>query len=338
MLVSFCVVAYNEEEYLPSLLEDILNQTYNHKLIEVVLVDGISKDKTFNIMNKFATKYSEEFNDIKVIKNLKRKQASGWNLAIKNAKGDIITRIDAHSHVPSDFIEKNVSLIKSGENVTGGPRPNIIDDETNWKKTLLLAETSMFGSGFAVYRRDTKEKKYVNSMFHGTYRKEIFEKVGGFNEFLGRTEDNELHYRIRKAGYKLCFDSSIVSYQHIRNSLRKMMKQKYLNGFWVALTLGVAPKCLSLFHFVPLVFVLSIVCTSILCILGIPQLAMIMWSLYWTLAIIMMIITMINNEFNMYLLLLPILFFLLHVSYGIGSVVGLVKMPFFAYGLKNNMM
>ena len=101
-------------------------------------------------------------------------------------------------------------------------------------------------------------------MFHAAYRREVFEKVGLFNENLGRTEDNEMHYRIRKAGYRLCYDPQIHSWQYVRSSVPGMMKQKYGNGEWVARTLGVCPGCLSIYHFVPFAFVLAIIVTTIL--------------------------------------------------------------------------
>ena len=73
-------------------------------------------------------------------------------------------------------------------------------------------------------------------MFHAAYRRQVFDKVGFFNENLARTEDNEIHYRMREAGFKLCFDPDIISYQHIRSSLPKMLKQKYSNGLWIGKT------------------------------------------------------------------------------------------------------
>ena len=81
------------------------------------------------------------------------------------------------------------------------------------------------------------------------YKREVLEKVGFFNEKLLRTEDNEFHYRIRKAGYKLCYDDNIVSYQHTRNSLLKMIKQKKANGMWIGLTTAICPECLNLYHY-----------------------------------------------------------------------------------------
>lgn len=329
LIVSICVVAYNEQNALPSLLKDIVSQDYPHDKIEVVLIDSCSTDNTKNIMLEFQ-QTEKSFWNIQVLDNKKKKQAAGWNVAISNFKGELISRIDAHSSITSNFISENVKLHREGEFVTGGPRPNIIDESTPWKDTLLLAEQSMFGSSIAKYRRHG-EKVYVNSLFHGTYKREVFEKAGGFDENLGRTEDNEVHYRIRKAGYKICFSPQIISYQHARSSLKKMLKQKYENGYWVALTLKVCPGCLSIYHFVPLAFVLSILCTSILAVLGIKFFAVLMWSMYWTLAILMSLLATKGKKKSWSQTVLPFLFFLLHVSYGIGSLQGLIKLPFWNY-------
>lgn len=331
--VSVCVVAYNEEKALPGLLEDIAAQDYPHDKIEVVLIDSCSTDKTKDIMLTFQKSHTDFWN-VQVLDNRKKKQASGWNVALKNFKGDLISRIDAHSSIPSNFVAENVKLQNEGEYVTGGPRPCIVDESTFWKETLLLAEESMFGSSIAKYRRKG-EKVYVNSLFHGTYRREVFERCGGFDEALGRTEDNEVHYRIRKNGYKICFSPDIISYQHTRNSLTKMLKQKYGNGYWVALTLRACPKCLSIFHFVPLTFVFAIIGTGIIGAMGYPFLMVLMWNTYWFLAIFMSILAVKGKEKCMEQMLLPFLFFLLHMSYGIGSVVGLLKLPFWKYEQRN---
>lgn len=329
MIVSVCVVAYNEERVLPSLLDDIRKQDYPKEYTEVVLIDSMSSDKTEEIMKEFKAN-SPQYYSVQVLKNPKKKQAAGWNVAINNYKGDVIIRVDAHAAIPSDFVKKNVEVLESGEFVSGGVRPNMIYESTPWKETLLLAEQSMFGSSIAPYRRSEK-KTYVKSVFHGAYRREVFDKVGGFDEKLGRTEDNEVHYRIREAGYKICYSPQIISYQHTRSSLKAMMKQKYGNGYWVALTLKACPKCLAIYHFVPLCFVLGIIGTSVLAALGFPILAYAMWGMYWLAAILMAALSVRGKKKSGYQLLLPILFFLLHISYGIGSFVGMLKLPFWKY-------
>lgn len=333
MLVSFIVVAYNEENTLPKVFEDLKNQDYPHELIEVILVDGQSTDNTVKIMKQFSNEQND-FHRICIKNNLNRTLPCGWNIALRESTGDIILRIDAHATIPDNFISKNVECIKSGEKICGGHRPNIIDDETNWKKTLLLAETSMFGSSIAPYRRNGG-KRYVSSIFHGAYSKEVFEKVGYYNELLARTEDNEMHYRIRKAGYNICFDPDIKSYQHTRNTLSKMLKQKYLNGFWIGQTLSICPGCFSIYHFVPLGFVLGIIVTTILAIFKFPILAIVMWSAYILCNLIVTIVSIKNEKFSWTNLLLPILFLLLHISYGIGTLKGILNIPFFYKYIKD---
>lgn len=327
MKVSFIVVAYNEEKTLNNLFNDIVSQDYPHNLIEIILVDGLSTDLTKDIMKNFE-KQENGFLRVVVKDNCKKTLPSGWNIALSEAQGELIIRVDAHSSIPKDFISKNVKCIKGGEKICGGYRPNIIDEDTPWKKTLLLAETSMFGSSIAPYRRNS-EKSYVKSVFHGAYLKEVFDKVGGYNEALVRTEDNEMHYRIRKAGYKICFDPNIVSYQHTRNSLKKMIRQKYLNGYWIGLTSGVCAKCFSIYHLVPFLFVFSIFITTILSFMGITIFSKLLWISYLSVNVTISVLTIGKNKFNICNLLLPILFLILHVSYGIGTFIGLIKIPYF---------
>ena len=326
MTVSLCVVAYNEENFLPNLIEDFKLQTYPHELIEVILINSLSTDKTKQIMLDFAQS-DNDFYSVKVYDNPKKIQASGWNIAIKNSTGDLIIRIDAHTHIPCDFTKLNVENIKTGEAVSGGIRPCLIENNNSWGRTLLQVENSLFGSSINKCRRST-EKTYVKTMFHAAYKREVFEKVGGFNENLLRTEDNEMHYRIRKAGYNLSFDPNIVSYQYARSSLKKMIKQKYGNGKWIALTLGVCPGCISLFHLVPFCFFISIIGSALLATVGLWQLAALIGILYFTFAVANTVISIATEGFSVYKLIMPLIFFVLHMAYGIGSLVGICQMPF----------
>lgn len=324
MLVSFAVVAYNEEATLPSLLEDLVKQDYPHDQIEVLLIDSMSADRTWAIMEQFAAE-DHGFARVLTLKNPKKILPCGCNLALEHYTGDAIVRIDAHASIPADFISKNVAVLESGEDVSGGQRPNIIDEKSPWKETLLTAEQSMFGSSIAPYRHSTA-KSYVSSIFHGMYRREVYDKVGPYNELLTRTEDNDMSYRIRQAGYRMCYSPQIISYQHTRNSLKKMLRQKYLNGYWIGKTMCINPHCFSLFHFVPFAFVLGIILTTVLALCGLPLLAELMWGAYLLLIVGVSVVEFIKKP-SLTNLLLPVLFFLLHVSYGVGTLVGLIEMP-----------
>lgn len=325
MLVSIGVVALNEEKCLLSLFQDFKNQTYPHDKIEIILVDGLSTDNTKKLMEDF--KNDNDFSKVTILDNLKKIQSAGWNLVIKNFIGDCLVRIDAHSSVPKDFIEKNVKNIESGEFVSGGKRPNIIDEDTNYKKMLLEAESSMFGSGIAPFR-NTVGKKYVKSMFHAMYKREVIERVGFFNENLLRTEDNEFHYRIRKAGYKLCYDDNIISYQHTRNSFSKMLKQKKANGMWIGLTTSVCPECLNLYHYIPFAFLVSLI-VSVISLIFTKYLFILVFGSYMIVNLLMAGCSILKGKFNPYNLLLPFVFFLLHISYGYGIMIGFLKINSF---------
>lgn len=325
-LITFCVIAYNEEASIERLFSNLLEQTYDHKYIEAVFVDGMSKDRTKELMEQFKAVHESEFDRVLVLDNPGRTLPCGWNVALRAYRGEAIVRIDGHAEITKDFVEKNVKHLNDGEYVCGGYRPNIFDEDTKWKRMLLAAESSMFGSSISDFRRQGKDRK-VSSIFHGCYSREVFDKVGFYNENLTRTEDNDMNYRIREAGYDIWFHSDIVSYQHIRESLGKMLKQKYLNGYWIARTVPVSPKCLSVFYFVPFVFILGIVFTTILALCGYPLLAKLMWGAYALFALASGIMAFIQDEHkSVYFILLPVIFLLLHVSYGSGTLNGFLSL------------
>lgn len=327
MIISLCVIAYNEEAALKRLFDNIKAQTYPKEKTQIVLVNDNSTDNTREIMRGFANS-AEEYHSVEVVNCRKRLQAAAWNTAIIRSCGDVIIRLDAHSTIPPDFLSENARCINSGEYVCGGARPTKAMEETPWQMTLLAAENSLFGSSFAMYRRESDEKRYVDSVFHGAYRREIFEKVGGFNEQLGRTEDNEMHYRIRQAGYKICCDPNIKSYQFIRSKLTKMLKQKFGNGYWVALTLGVCPGCISIFHFAPLALVLALIVSTVIAACGFGILLEALAIIYLVFDIAITAGAFISEKSHIQFLLLPFIFPLLHLAYGVGSLLGLIKMPF----------
>ena len=322
MLVSVVVGLLNEEKFLPRLIEDFKKQTYNHNEIELIFIDGMSKDDSWKILEDFKNS-NHDFYDVVLLKNPKVILSAGMNVGIKAARGECILKVDCHSHITDNFIENNVKIIEEGEDVCGGPRPNIIENADNFSKTLLLVEENMFGSGIADYRKKTT-KKYVSSVFQGMYKKSIFDKIGLLDEKVGRVEDNELHYRIRKNGYKIRYSHDILSYQYTRPTLKRMLKQKYSNGYWIGKVSHVYPKAFSIFHFVPLAFVLAIIFS--LCMIPITSIFIILLSsVYFLFTILITIMTIINNKFNITILLMPIILFLIHVYYGVGTLVGLIK-------------
>ncbi len=323
--VSFIVVALNAASTIGKLLECLKRQTYPHGLIEVILIDGLSSDATKTEMLRFQAE-EKSFRRVEVFENPKKTLPCGWNVALDAAQGDALLRVDAHAAIPDDFVEQNVRDLMCGENICCGKVLSVPADGTKWSAVLNSAENSMFGGGIAAFRR-ANDTRYVNTAAFAIYRKSVFDKVGRYNEALTRTEDNEMHYRMRRAGYRFYYDPQIVSYRKTRSDLKGLIRQKYLNGYWIGRTLGIEPRCFSLYHFIPLVFVLAIVSTAVLSCLGLHWPFAALWIAYAIAALSMSAVSAIGcKDRNLCFCFLPLIYLLLHLSYGSGTIVGIVKM------------
>ena len=300
------------------LFKDILNQTYPLQNIEVVLMDSNSKDNTRTLMEEFKT--NNESLSVQIVTNERQIQAAGFNEGVKHATGDVVLKIDAHSRIPADFVQKNVNEIIAGAYVCGGNRPTVVDSDDDFSKTLHIVEESALGSSIANYRKSNTKRK-VNSIFHGMYRKEVFEKVGLADERLLRTEDNEFHYRVRKSGYDIIFNPEIESYQYIRPTFIKMIKQKFANGYWIGLTSHICRDCLSLFHFGPGVFVATLLVLMMLTPISFAPLLTV-FGLYLLAVLGLSILEISKQKFNPTLLLIPFIMMAVHFAYGIGTIKG----------------
>jgi len=324
-MVSMIVVVRNEAKYIKKCLTSLIQQDYPKSRYEIIVVDGMSTDGTRDIIQQIAKTEKR----IRLFNNPKLILASGWNIGIKKAKGDIVIRIDAHAFVTSDFISESVKYLKKEDAVcVGGPHAGIIGEGYIGKSISCLL-SSPFGVGNAKYRYGCKEG-YVDTVPYGAYWKKIFEEIGFFNEDLVRNQDIEFHSRIRKKGWKIFMAPSIRSYYYCRSNIRGLLKQSFGNGYWVIETLTSA----SLRHLVPLFFVISILIFSLLSLfsLKIRMLFIILLGTYFSLALSFTLYSIIKRDVK-HSLLLPVLFFLFHISYGLGSLYNCLKKVSFLINL-----
>ena len=322
--VSFIVVARNAAFTIRTLFDCLKLQTYPHECIEVILIDGLSSDATKAEMLRFQAEESD-FWQVKVLDNLKKTLPCGWNVALNAAQGDALLRVDAHVSIPDNFIELNVKNLLKGEDICGGKVTSVPGNESKWAFVLNEAENSMFGGSIAAFRR-ADSAGYVSTAAFAIYRKAVFDTVGAYNELLTRTEDNEMHYRMRKAGFRFYYDPEIVSYRKTRSNLKELVKQKYLNGYWIGRTLWIEPRCFSLYHFIPLAFVLSIIISAALFALGVSFPAAILWAAYTIVNLGMALGSIVKStDRNWLFVFLPAVFLILHIWYGVGTLIGLLR-------------
>ena len=329
MIVSLAIVARDAELFLPDLLSDILSQTYDKKKIQLIFVDSCSVDKTKEIFEKFKIDHESEFLSVSIKDNLKKTIPCGCNVALKEVTGEVFVRVNAHTRIREDFIEKNIEYHKSGELITGVVFNSIIHGDSLWKKLLLFVESSPFEGSIAEFK-DSNKIGYVKTIPNAFYNMKVFKDVGEYDERLPRSEDNEIHYRMRKKGYKLLLIGDLGLCQYVRSSLRGISKQKFLNGRWISLTLGVSPKCFSVYHFIPFIFLVSILFFTILFLLfSIKYPLIFLVFTYLVISLSMTFFSMFKiKEFDLIYLISPLLFFYLHITYGLGSLYGLIELPF----------
>ena len=321
--VSAMIVYRNEESTIGRALRSILEQNYPDDRMEVILIDGMSTDNSRNVIQEVIESVNRPI-PIKFINNEKKILSSGWNLGLKEAKGEYVFRIDGHSTIENQYIRKCLNGYRKADPKTvcvGGIFSTIAIEGSNEAISLVLS--SPFGVGESKFRY-SKESGYVETIACGLYKKRVFNEVGYFDEHLIRNQDLDLHVRIRKAGYKLYLDPSIRVMYFPRNTLKSMLKQAFLNGEWVMILFKKTPEALSVRHLVPFIFVLSLVVLAVLSIICRP----LVWILLVELLLHLLLgfifavrkKTDATNTFHM-----PLYFMLLHIAYGIGSVVGLAK-------------
>lgn len=321
ILVTAMVVVRNEEEYIKISLKSLLEQDFPSDRYEVIVVDGLSTDNTRKNIEKTIDECKRDVK-VTILNNEKKLLAPGWNIGIKNAKGKYVIRIDAHAKASKNFIQKSLDIIESlpDDVACVGGRLNSVSLK-NDDKTISKVLSSPFGIGNSKFRYADKAQ-YVDTVAFGLYKKEVFDKVGYFDETLGRNQDNNMHNRIRKAGYKFYFDPDIKSEYYVRNSLKKMLKQGFLNGKWNIVVFRQDRRSLSLRHLVPLLFVLSIIGLIILSFVNkIFLYLLIAEMILYVLFGLFFAIKKTKNIIEIFKMLLY--FFLLHISYGTGSLISI---------------
>ena len=209
-LVSCVILMRNEKPYIERTIESVVRNDYPKDKLEILVVDGMSEDGSREIVEGIAIKDHR----VKLLDNKKRITPAAMNIGIKNAKGDVIILLSGHSYIEEDYIKLCVKYLeKTGADCVGGPMRAV---GTNYVgKAISLLHHSFFGMGGGRFH-DVNYEGYVDTVYLGAYRREVFEKVGYYDERLVRNQDIEMNARIRRNGGKIFLTSKIKSYYHNR--------------------------------------------------------------------------------------------------------------------------
>lgn len=346
--VSVIVPCRNEERFISGCLDSIIAQSYPKEKMEIIVVDGMSEDRTRKIIIE---EFTQRFPFIKLLDNPKKSPPCALNIGIKNARGDLIIRMDAHATYPPDYIPKCVKYLAQydADNVGGiwqvMPRENTLQN-----KSICFASSSIFGAGDAYYRRGYSGKpKWVDTVFCGCYRKEVFEQIGLFNENLLRAQDLEFNIRLRKAGGKILLVPEIIAYYYPRGNLREFFRHNFKEGIWVTFSRRFVKTPFRLRQYIPLLFVLLLITSAFLSIFfslplgsghsdqsgGIPlssARSMFLWLFLFILGGYLLSsfyfsgrIAIMRRDIRFFFIM-PLTFGARHFGYGLGSIWGLLRL------------
>jgi succinoglycan biosynthesis protein ExoA len=267
-VVSIIVPCYNEEGTIGLLLGAILHQTYSYRRLEVVIADGLSTDSTRRAIATFATQHPELA--LRVVDNEKQTIPAGLNAAIREARGEYIVRLDAHSIPEPTYVERCVQALEQdlGANV-GGMWTIRAGANTAIARGIAAAAAHPLGAGDAAYRLGGRPAA-VDTVPFGAFRRRLVTELGGFDESLLTNEDYEFNTRIRMSGGRVWFDPEIRSSYIARSSYRQLARQYWRYGYWKSRMLSRYPGTARYRQVLPPLFVLSLVVLSLAALFWMP--------------------------------------------------------------------
>lgn len=318
--VSVVMPVYNEEKYIEKCVDSLLMQDYPLENMEWIFVDGCSQDRTVELLEQYKIGYPKL---IKVLSNPNKIVPYAMNIGISESVGKYIVRLDAHADYATDYISKCVYYLETvdADNVGG-----VAETKSNGFVGNAIAKmlSSKFGVGNSQFRTNG-QSGYVDTVPFGAFKRDVFSKYGGYDERLVRNQDNEMNYRIRKNGGKIYLANNIRLSYYCRDSIQGISNMARKNGMWNVITMKLCPGSMGLRHFIPLLFVVSVI--------GLAFLGFLHWVFWAMLGIELFLYFSLDILFSARscasvkeFLLLCVLFPIFHVEYGFGSLTGLFKL------------
>jgi succinoglycan biosynthesis protein ExoA len=320
-LVTIAIPCLNEERYIEQCIEDVLAQDYPADRIEVLVGDGMSTDRTRDVLRSIEERHPGR---VRTIDNPKRLQAAAMNAMIEAARGDVIVRMDVHARYSHDYVRSCVEVLReTGADNVGGAQRAI--PETWFQRALCAALDSPLAVGGARYRNADAEGA-VDTVFLGAFRRPILDAVGGYDANAITNEDAELNQRILARGGKVFLSRKIVVHYFPRDSFRGLAKQYFKYGKGRARTLLKHRTFPTPRPALPFLMVLS--GASLLAVPKLRKLAPLAFGAYGAATLFEAVRVSVAKGIHLAPVVAAI-FPVLHASHGVGFGVGLVHYTLF---------
>jgi glycosyltransferase involved in cell wall biosynthesis len=250
--ISIVIPCRNEKEHIETCLHSILAQEALPEGVEIIVADGMSDDGTREILDRLAA----DTPCLRAINNPGRIVSSGLNAAVREAQGNIIVRMDAHTEYAPDYLSQCVSVLReTGANNVGGPART--KSTTYLQSAICAAYHSFFAVGGARFH-NVRYEGYVDTVTYGCWPREVFDRIGFFDEELVRNQDDEFNLRLTRAGGKIWQSPRIRSWYQPRGSLLSLFRQYQQYGYWKVRVIQKHQLPASVRHLVPGFFIFAL--------------------------------------------------------------------------------
>lgn len=328
--VSVVIPCFNEEKYIGQCIDSLFKET-NGLELQILIADGMSTDNT---RNEIAKKQATYPGKIQVLDNHKRKTPYALNLGIEHAKGKYTLIASAHSSFDPHYITGIIQVFKEGEyeaDIIGGMMETKVLNETPKSLSIVNVLSNKFGVGNSMFRVGVEKPTYVDTVPFGIYKTKLLKTINGYDVRLIRNHDMEMSKRILALGYKILLLPTPKCYYYARETLKGVFQNNFRNGNWNIKTVYITKRfsSLSLRHFIPLIFLLSIILPLLAGLLLPPLsiLALISFVLY-TLVILSQSIKIYRADSRTSIGYSLLTFMVLHISYGLGSLSGIFSLKY----------
>jgi glycosyltransferase involved in cell wall biosynthesis len=319
-LVSMIIVVRNSINHIENSLKSIISQSYNKDKVELIFVDGMSVDGSYEYLLSEKEKLKKTGYSVVLLKNKNKTLASGWNLAIKSSNADYVCRIDAHAEIDSEYVKVGISTLLNERNnkvvAVGGWLKNKSGD-SYIERTIAQLLCSPFGIGNSPVRRPKLNIKVTDTVAYGIYKKKEVIASGLYDESMLRNQDIDLNYRLHKNGLLFLTHPKMKAIYNVRSSIKKIIIKSYSDGCWVLKTPGKKIR-----HIIPFLFIAYLLITIVITFFGDPK------NYYYLAPLLIYLICCLFfslKKLNSTSILLIFLFPAFHISYGMGTLVSLLK-------------
>lgn len=319
-LVTIAIPVLNEEQHIETCIESLFAGTYPLNRLEVFVLDGGSTDRTVELVEQLV----DLRQNIHLLQNPAKIQAVAMNIAIREATGEIIVRLDAHSLYQPDHVERIIERLIAGEaeNVGGIQAP--VGSGLFGKVAAACLRTS-FSMGSSAHRV-ADNPTYSESVFLGGWRTETLRRLGGFNPAWIVNEDYELNVRLRESGGRVMVLPGLMCEYYVRSTPIALAKQYYRYGFWRVRTVRCHRSAIRPRHLVPLVLLVALVVS--LFFAGFGSVFGFIVPVIYSLTLLVAGVRVIAVERKLSAILSPVVFGLIHLSFGFGLAMGCVRWLF----------